>query len=58
LGWRYHPHSQPWAVAVAARPTEGQALQFTGGPSFAPERLQTVRVGAPMKAKHLEKALM
>ncbi|WP_299131913.1 peptide chain release factor 3 [uncultured Amaricoccus sp.] len=37
--------------------TEGEALRFTGIPSFAPELLQTVRPGDPMKAKHLEKAL-
>ena len=38
--------------------TEGEALHFTGIPSFAPELLQTVRAADPMKAKHLEKALM
>ncbi len=38
--------------------TEGESLRFTGIPSFAPELLQTVRAGDPMKAKHLEKALM
>ena len=38
--------------------TEGEMLRFTGIPSFAPELLQTVRAGDPMKAKHLEKALM
>lgn len=38
--------------------TEGEALRVTGIPSFAPELLQTVRAGDPMKAKHLEKALM
>ena len=37
--------------------TEGEALRFTGIPSFAPELLQTVRAMDPMKAKHLEKAL-
>ncbi|NNU81853.1 peptide chain release factor 3 [Halovulum dunhuangense] len=37
--------------------TEGEALHFTGIPSFAPELLQAVRVTDPMKAKHLEKAL-
>ena len=37
--------------------TEGEALRFTGIPSFAPELLQTVRAGDPMKAKHLDKAL-
>ncbi|SNX71213.1 bacterial peptide chain release factor 3 (bRF-3) [Cereibacter ovatus] len=38
--------------------TEGEALRFTGIPSFAPELLQGVRAADPMKAKHLEKALM
>ncbi|TGN68131.1 peptide chain release factor 3 [Paracoccus liaowanqingii] len=38
--------------------TEGEALRFTGIPSFAPELLNSVRATDPMKAKHLEKALM
>jgi peptide chain release factor 3 len=38
--------------------TEGEALRVTGIPSFAPELLQTCRAGDPMKAKHLDKALM
>ena len=38
--------------------TEGEALRVTGIPSFAPELLQSVRAGDPLKAKHLEKALM
>jgi peptide chain release factor 3 len=38
--------------------TEGEMLRVTGIPSFAPELLQTVRSGDPMKSKHLEKALM
>ena len=38
--------------------TEGEAIRITGIPSFAPELLQNVRAGDPMKAKHLEKALM
>jgi peptide chain release factor 3 len=38
--------------------TEGEALRFTGIPSFAPELLQACRAGDPMKAKHMEKALM
>lgn len=38
--------------------TEGESLRVTGIPSFAPELLQTCRAGDPMKAKHLEKALM
>jgi len=38
--------------------TEGEALRVSGIPSFAPELLQSCRAGDPMKAKHLEKALM
>ena len=38
--------------------TEGEMLHFKGIPSFAPELLQGVRAMDPMKAKHLEKALM
>ncbi|MVO15875.1 peptide chain release factor 3 [Parasedimentitalea huanghaiensis] len=38
--------------------TEGEALRVSGIPSFAPELLQSVRPGDPLKAKHLEKALM
>jgi peptide chain release factor 3 len=38
--------------------TEGEAIRVAGIPSFAPELLQQARAGDPMKAKHLEKALM
>ena len=38
--------------------TEGEDLNFTGIPSFAPELLRTVRTVEPMKAKHLDKALV
>ena len=38
--------------------TEGEAVRVTGIPSFAPELLQNCRAGDPLKAKHLEKALM
>ncbi|MEM7178788.1 MAG: peptide chain release factor 3, partial [Pseudomonadota bacterium] len=38
--------------------TEGEDLRFAGIPSFAPELLQNVRAGDPMKAKHLDKALL
>ncbi|MDK3071936.1 peptide chain release factor 3 [Sedimentitalea sp. JM2-8] len=38
--------------------TEGEILRVTGIPSFAPELLQGVRAGDPLKSKHLEKALM
>jgi len=37
--------------------TEGEDIRFTGIPSFAPELLQNVRAGDPLKAKHLDKAL-
>ena len=37
--------------------TEGEALHFTGIPSFAPEILQKARPDDPMKAKHLGRAL-
>ncbi|MEZ4226480.1 MAG: peptide chain release factor 3 [Polyangiaceae bacterium] len=38
--------------------TEGEALHFTGIPSFAPELLQSVRPKDPLKAKHLARALL
>ena len=38
--------------------TEGEAIRGTGIPSVAPELLQGVRAGDPLKSKHLEKALM
>jgi peptide chain release factor 3 len=38
--------------------TEGEAIRVSGIPSFAPELLQTCRAGDPLKAKHLDKALM
>ncbi len=38
--------------------TEGEAIRVTGIPSFAPELLQRIRATDPLKAKHLEKALM
>ena len=38
--------------------TEGEAIRVSNIPSFAPELLQNCRAGDPMKAKHLEKALM
>jgi peptide chain release factor 3 len=37
--------------------TEGEALHFTGIPSFAPELLQRVVPDDPMRAKHLGRAL-
>ncbi|MEN9580279.1 MAG: hypothetical protein RJA70_3288 [Pseudomonadota bacterium] len=38
--------------------TEGEELHFTGIPTFAPEMIQTVRTKDPLKAKHLERALV
>jgi len=38
--------------------TEGEDLHITGIPSFAPEYLQRVRLGDPLKMKHLEEALL
>jgi peptide chain release factor 3 len=37
--------------------TEGEDLVFTGIPNFAPEILRRVRLGDPLKAKHLQRAL-
>ena len=37
--------------------TEGEALQFSDIPSFAPELMRTVRPEDPMRAKHLGRAL-
>lgn len=37
--------------------TEGEEIRFTGIPNFAPEILRRVRLGDPMKAKQMRKAL-
>jgi len=37
--------------------TESEDLRFTGIPNFAPEILRRARLGDPMKAKHLQRAL-
>ncbi|MCS7266984.1 MAG: peptide chain release factor 3 [Geminicoccaceae bacterium] len=37
--------------------SEGEPIRFTGLPDFAPEILKRVRLGDPMRAKHLKKAL-
>jgi peptide chain release factor 3 len=37
--------------------TEGSTLRFTGIPNFAPEILRRVRLGDPMRAKQMRKAL-
>ena len=38
-------------------PAEGEKIMFTGIPDFAPEILRRVRLGDPLKAKHLQRAL-
>ncbi len=38
--------------------SEGEDLHFTGIPSFAPELLKRVRPTDPLRAKHLERALL
>ncbi len=38
--------------------TEGEALRFTGIPSFAPEHFRRVRIDNALKAKPLEKGLL
>jgi peptide chain release factor 3 len=37
--------------------SEGETIRFTGIPNFAPEILMRVRLGDPLRAKHLKKAL-
>ncbi|MBV8549435.1 MAG: peptide chain release factor 3 [Alphaproteobacteria bacterium] len=37
--------------------TEGETLNYVGVPSFAPEFLQRVHIGDPMKVKHMRRAL-
>lgn len=37
--------------------SEGENILFTGIPDFAPEILRRVRLGDPLKAKHLQRAL-
>ncbi|MGE0733466.1 MAG: peptide chain release factor 3 [Alphaproteobacteria bacterium] len=44
-------------LAIGDSLTEGEALKFTGIPSFAPELLQRVRPEDPLRAKHLGRAL-
>ena len=38
--------------------SEGEAIHFTGIPSFAPELMKRVRTEDPMRAKHLGRALV
>ncbi|MGK2740260.1 peptide chain release factor 3 [Tepidicaulis sp. LMO-SS28] len=44
-------------IRVGDTLTEGEDMVFTGIPNFAPEILQRVRLGDPMKLKHLRRAL-
>ena len=37
--------------------TEGENIRYLGVPSFAPELLQRVHIGDPMKVKHMRRAL-
>ena len=37
--------------------TEGEMIRYLGVPSFAPELLQRVHIGDPMKIKHMRRAL-
>jgi len=37
--------------------TEGEMMNYVGVPSFAPELLQRVHIGDPMKVKHMRRAL-
>jgi peptide chain release factor 3 len=45
------------ALRIGDTLTEGELINFTGIPSFAPELLRTVRPEDPMRAKHLGRAL-
>ena len=45
------------SLRVGDSMTEGEELRFTGIPNFAPEILRRVRLGDPLKAKPLRRAL-
>ncbi len=45
------------ALRIGDTLTEGEAINFLGVPSFAPELLQRVHIGDPMKVKHVRRAL-
>ncbi len=49
------PNYGGWRIGDSM--SEGEELNFSEIPSFAPEMMQTVRAGDPLKAKHLGKAL-
>ena len=44
-------------IRVGDTLSEGEKIMFTGIPDFAPEILRRVRLGDPLKAKHLQRAL-
>jgi peptide chain release factor 3 len=44
-------------LSVGDTLTESEALRFTGIPNFAPEILRRVRLGDPMRAKQMRRAL-
>jgi peptide chain release factor 3 len=55
---RHYRHSQSRRVAhIGDTLTEGEDINFLGVPSFAPELLQRVHIGDPMKVKHVRRAL-
>jgi peptide chain release factor 3 len=54
---RHHRPAQPRPAPRRRRLERGRAVRFTGIPNFAPEILMRVRLGDPMRAKHLRKAL-
>jgi peptide chain release factor 3 len=45
------------ALRIGDTLTEGEMLNYIGVPSFAPELLQRVHIGDPMKVKHMRRAL-
>ncbi len=45
------------ALRIGDTLTEGEDINFLGVPSFAPELLQRVHIGDPMKVKHVRRAL-
>jgi len=49
------PNYGGWRIGDSM--SEGEDLIFSEIPNFAPEMMQTIRAGDPLKAKHLDKAL-
>lgn len=50
----FHNHG---TIQIGDTFTEGEALQFTGIPHFAPELFQRIRLRDPLKTKQLQKGL-